>query len=104
AAPIDEFVAGRRGEQDVAGGGTFERRPDPRERIRIGGALKAPVLDFRGEGRELPLDAPTLAPQILELAPRGEAELAARGEHARLVILAVHDEVDTRDLCGRLDR
>ena len=53
AAPVDRLEAGLQREQEVAGVGSAERRPDPGERIGVGLAAQASVLDRRLQRRQV---------------------------------------------------
>ncbi len=79
AAPVDELVAGRRGQQNLSGGRARERRPDAGEDVRVGGGVQAAVLNGRVDHRERPFDAPADAARILHEAARAEAQLAVDG-------------------------
>ena len=100
AAPVEELVAGRRGEQHVARRRAVERRPHARERVGVGVAeRKTPSSIARVERREVARARPS-AP------PRASRDLLARRERQRRravasttadAVLAVHDEVDALD-------
>ena len=57
--------------------GARQRRADPGERVRVGLAAQAPVLDRRLEHAEVALELPAAAAQVGDLAAGPEAQLLA---------------------------
>src|SRR5579859_4319669 len=75
AAPIDELIPRGSREQEVSGGRTLQGRPDPGQGGRVFEAPHAAVLHREAKRPRLALNAPALAPLVLQLAARSEAEL-----------------------------
>ncbi len=77
AAPVDELVARGGREQDIARRRAVQGRPDAAEGVGVLVADEAVILERRLQRGRVALEVPAAAAVVLELVPRGEAQLAA---------------------------
>ena len=80
AAPVDRLVAGRQGDDEVAGVRRAQRGEDPGERVRILIAAQEAVLDRGEQDRRVAVEVPAAAAQVADPSlPRPlEAHVARR--------------------------
>ena len=104
AAPVDELVARRAREQDVAGLDAGQGGPQPAERVRVGAAVHPAVARAQPEHGRVALHAPGAAAVVGQVTSGGEAQLALGRPDRGLPVQAPAHQVDAVDVGEVLDQ